>query len=210
MTTFGPILKIDNFISPLFCEDIIDRANSNICSVDANGNPLKTLIFNELTEIRYSPYLDDLIENLVDPHYGTEISYISKTTIEWFPENYKNIGHGIDGYHFLNKKWINTSDVDFVTICFLNDFCNKPNFDRLTDVYGGEIIFNNFNLTIKPARGMLLAFPANPAFAYRIDNVIMGDLFVLKNILTSESKYAYNASSFSGTPEEWVKQLSGK
>lgn len=210
MITRGPIVRIDNFISPLFCEDIIDRSNNNIFNTDKENCPLKTNIFNELTEIRYRPYLDDLIENLIDNYYSTEISYISKTVLEWFPENYKNRGYILDGYNYLNQKWINTSDTDFITICFLNDYNNKPKFDNSYEVYGGEISFNNFNVTIKPARGTLFIFPAHPAFAYKINNVDMGNLFIVKNTLTSALKYTYNGSSFSGSPEKWVEQLLGE
>lgn len=210
MITRGPISRIDNFISPLFCEDIIDRSNNNIFNVDKDNNPIKTNLFNELTEIRYRPYLDDLIENFIDNYYHTEISYISKTVLEWFPKNYKNREYTVDGYNFLNQKWVNISDTDFISICFLNDYNNQPRFDDTYEVYGGEISFNNFNLTIRPTRGTLFIFPAHPAFAYKINNVEIGNLFIIKNTLTSTPKYSYNSSSFSGSPEKWVKQLLGE
>ena len=203
MMTQGPILKLDNFISPLFCEDIIDRSNSNIFNIDNNNQPTKTNIFNELSEIRYRPYLDDLIEDYIDNYYKTSINYISKTVTEWYPENYKSEIYNVDGYSLVNKKWIATQDVDFISICYLNDYNNKPNFDNSYEVYGGELSFNSFAIKIKPKRGTLILFPAHPSFTYKIDKVSYGNLYVLKNTLTSLVKYQYNANNFSGTPEKW-------
>ena len=72
-----------------------------------------------------------------------------------------------------NIIWKKSIDRDVSTVLFLND-----------DFEGGNFIFPDLRVTIRPEPGLLVAFPSSQFFAHKVEPVISGTRYTMVNWMT--------------------------
>ncbi len=81
----------------------------------------------------------------------------------------------IDGETLFNDgsgtlKWVKNVDRDISLVIYLND-----------DYEGGEIVFPKQAISIKPRKGLLVAFPSSHHFLHGVNPVVKGDRYAIVN-----------------------------
>jgi hypothetical protein len=202
--TRSPFLVIENFISPLTCEDIVDRIGITFPETDADGRPCKSVTANRLTEIRLADYLDESRE-FTEEYYGVEIKGIHPLQFEFYPEGCKASPPTCENSILAGGAWRRSNNRDFVGILFLTDYQEKAPFDPSFEVRGGKLQFPTHDFGFNPKRGMLVIFPGNENFVYSTSAVEVGDLHQVKILMTASENYVYDKRSFPGNYEVWFK-----
>lgn len=176
------ILIMQNFVDDATCAAIVQEcealqgAEHTISAVDA-----KTLTSIE-SAARKSDFIDVRmlqtdITAIVRRAYTELVAPRFQTVIDWFelPEilRYKPGGEykphaDSDNWLVTEQKWKRVIDRDLSILIYLND-----EFD------GGEIVFPNFGVKLKPSRGLLIAFPADCRYLHTARPVTAGVRYAL-------------------------------
>jgi len=96
-------------------------------------------------------------------------------------------GHN-DGEHFNEKtrKWERVMERDVSFLFYLNE-----------EFGGGEVEFYDLGLTIKPKKGMMIAFPSYKEFAHKVHPVTWGHRYTLVSWVATE-QHLYDTISKKG------------
>ena len=124
---------------------------------------------------------------VVGPHYGANI--------EWFEEP-EILKYGIGGEYKVHadseiwdqpaKKWKRVLDRDVSILAYIN-----------SDFEGGELVFPNFRFGLKPARGMVVAFPSDGRYLHWAKPVTAGTRYAIVSWAAVEGgPRAHNAPPF--------------
>lgn len=202
MTHKSPFYVVEEFISPLMCEDIIERLNNTSPNRDGDGNPTLTIKSNRLTEMRVLPLILDLVPKL-EQYYGFTYEGTLPFDFEWYPSGYQHAIAHCDNSSLVKGKWYRTNEKDFVGVIFLNDYSDAPPFDSDFEVVGGKLGFPTHNFSFMPQRGQLVVFPGEQHFVNAIQDVPYGNLNLLKFYISSEEDYVYDPSKFPGNYQQW-------
>lgn len=202
----SPFYIVDEFLSPLQCEDIVARQNNIYPEVDKDDNPLKTVRENELTEMRVFPLVDDLIPHL-ENYYEFERKGVLPFKFEWYVEGFIPEPAKCASFQYGKNKWNRISDIDFTGIVFLNDYNDKSPFDPSYEVCGGKLEFMNHKFGFNPKRGMLVFFPECPNFVNTISGIEAGELNLLRFHVVAKKLYNYNMNNFPGNYTLWFQNL---
>jgi hypothetical protein len=197
----SPFFVVDNFISPLECEDIIDRSFIDFPDSEA-GKPIKSITRNVLTENRILPYLDNIIP-YTEKYYGYEHGGVKPFDIEYYPENCIQEGVRAENSFFHEGKWNRCNDNDFTAILFLKDSSRDINFDTDFEVYGTKLQFNNHMFGFEPTRGTLIFFPSAPNFVNTTISPKVGDLYQIRIQMVAMKPYIYDMNNFKGNYKNW-------
>lgn len=200
----SPFVVLDNFVSPLTCEDIVDRLNLSFPETDDNGRPKKSVTGNRLSELRLSDYLEDAVD-ITEQYYGVEIKGVHPLEFETYPEGCPASKPRCENSIYANGKWSRSNNKDFVGILFLSDYQEKAPFDPTFEVRGGKLQFPTHGFGFNPKRGMLVIFPGNEYFVHNTSEVQVGDLHQVRFYMTAEENYVYNPDSFPGNYEVWFR-----
>lgn len=206
MTDKSPFVVIDNFVSPLLCEDIIQRLNHTYPDCDAYNVPLKTTKFNKLTELRVEPLLENYIP-MLEQYYSFETMGILPFTFEWFVEGFKiEPAKSISFAYDNNKrKWTRISDIGFTGVVFLNDYNDKEPYDDSYEVCGGKLEFATHNFGFNPKRGTVVFFPEAPNFVNTTTEIQVGELNQIRIHIVPTVLYNYDINKFPGNYKTWFK-----
>ena len=197
-----PFFIVDNFLSPLECEDIISRSNFEFPNTQ-NGRPVKSITQNVLTQNRVLPYLEELIPTL-EEYYGFEHGGILPFNIECYPANAVQEGYRCENSYRREGEWVRTTDVDLTCIIFLKeDNSVDNNFDDLFEVYGSSLQFINHSFGFRPERGQLIVFPSGPNFVNATISPKIGDMYQLRISLVGMQPYKYDMRKFPGNVKTW-------
>lgn len=201
MSNRSPFIVIPDFVSPLTCEDIVDKIAISFPDVDADGNPQPSSMSNALAELSLHDYLDEARE-LTEDYYGVSIKGIHRLEFEYYPQGCASTKPVCENsiYH---GKWSRSNNKDFVGILFLTDYQERVPFDPLFEVKGGKLQFPTHGFGFNPKRGMLVIFPGDEHFVYSTAAIQAGELFQVKICMTAEENYVYNPRSFPGNYEVW-------
>lgn len=207
----SPFIVIQDFISPLACENIV----RSIPSSTANGNPTGDFGTNNgfsFAEISATGIVQEeiktIIPSLVEEHYSVKIKNVEKAFVEWYPtgaegkikcDNSTYIAGGA-------KKWVQHEKRDFSGILFLMDYNEKVPFDGEFEVYGGKLEFPQHGFGFNPQRGTLIIYPSGPYFINHITPVNFGELFLVRFFIETEPFYVYQAANFPGNYIQWFKE----
>lgn len=202
----SPFIVIPDFVSPLTCEDIVDRLSNTFPETDEEGRPKKSVTSNRLSEIRLEDYLAEAVD-LTEDYYGVQIKGVHPLQFEWFPEGCTTTKPTCENSVLVGGKWSRSNNKDFVGILFLSDYQDKPPFDPTFEVSGGKLQFPTHGFGFNPKRGMLVIFPGNENFVHATADVKLGDLYQVKFFMTAEKNYVYDANSFPGNYEVWFKDV---
>ncbi len=206
MIAKSPFFIIQEFLSPLMCEDIINRLNNIYPDTDINDAPLKTIRYNNLTEIRVLPMLEDIIPTL-EQYYGFTHRGILPFKFEWLIAGTKTETAICENSILRENKWSIINDIDFTAIIFLNDYNQSSDFDQEFEVYGGKLEFPTHQFGFTPKRGTLIFFPSGPNFVHGNSGVLAGELNQMRINFVATERYKYDIKKFPGNYKVWFKDL---
>ena len=107
--------------------------------------------------------------NHVVPRYKCEFKSYDPVQFLGYPPGGHYKGHN-DGesFNYETRQWERLMDRDVSFLFYLND-----------QYGGGELEFTDLGLTIKPKKGMMIAFPSYKEFAHRVHPVTWGHRYTL-------------------------------
>ena len=122
---------------------------------------------------------NSIVHNVINPFYGFKIrdSELPQLLV------YEPGGHYKAHYDAVARWknpdgtiiWKKSVDRDLSTVLFLN-----------SDFEGGEFVFPDLRVTIRPEPGLLVAFPSSQFYAHKVEPVISGTRYTMVNWMTVE------------------------
>lgn len=198
----SPFLVVEEFISPLTCEEIVDTITFGYPETDVNGRVLPTVLRSLRVENKLSDPLGDLLP-LMEPYYGVEVEGVLPLEIEWYPQGCATTRQRCENSTYAGGKWTRSNNRDFVGVLFLSDYQAKAPFDPDFEVRGGKLQFPNHGFGFNPKRGMLVIFPGSSNFLNSTAAIEVGDLTQIRIPFTTVAPYVYDMKNFPGNYEVW-------
>ena len=126
----------------------------------------------------------------VIPKYNCEFKSYEPVQFLGYPVGGHYKGHN-DGEHFnlKTRQWERVVSRDVSFLFYLND-----------QYGGGELEFYDLGLTIKPKKGMMIAFPSYKEFAHKVHPVTWGHRYSLVSWVETQ-KNLYDTIPREGIPE---------
>jgi hypothetical protein len=203
--TKSPFYIVENFVSPLKCEDLIDTIDFNVPDTDKEGHEVKTIKYSEGAEKviynRIKMIMPELQAYYQFVYRGTE-----RVTFEWFPEGSRG-QHQSENSEFTRGKWLRTRGRDFSAVLFLCDYQDKVPFEADYEVYGGKLEFAQHKFGFNPQRGTLVVFPSDPHFINCTAPILAGDLYQARIHIAAQTPYLYNPQDFPGDYTKWFNSV---
>lgn len=144
----------------------IDLKSRNVKAADIDK------IIPEIKEL-----YDNIVHHVINPFYGFKIrdSEMPQLLV------YEPGGHYQAHYDAVAKWkcpdgniiWKKSIDRDLSTVLFLND-----------EFEGGDFVFPDLRVRIRPEPGLLVAFPSSQFFAHKVEPVISGTRYTMVNWMT--------------------------
>ncbi|WAX21628.1 hypothetical protein [Stenotrophomonas phage RAS14] len=203
MASKSPFIVIDNFLTPLECEKVVERSFFNFPNEDADGRSIKSVTRNYATEDLVLERMDDIID-MMEEYYEYEHGGILPIDVEYYPE--RSVPEGTRCENALyNGKWMRVNDHDFTAVLFLKDDNMSTNFDDYYEVYGARLQFPNYNFSFHPQRGQLVIFPSSQHFLNSVLPPSIGDLYQLRMQFVGMKPYTFDPTKFPGNHTTWFK-----
>jgi len=199
----SPFVVVQDFISPLLCERIIDATACFSPDTDIKGKPIRTVKHNQQAEQLLMDRLSELVPSL-ESHYGFDYKGTEPMNVEWFPEGSEG-PVTCESSSFIKKKWVKTKDREFSGVIFLNDYQDRVPFDDTFEVYGGKLEFPQWGFGFNPQRGTLIIYPSGPHFINKTSPILVGDLYQVKIHMASHEPFLFNLKNFPGDYTNWFK-----
>ena len=126
----------------------------------------------------------------IAPRYNCEFKSYEPVQFLGYPVGGHYRGH-IDGesFNFETRQWESCMPRDVSFLFYLND-----------QYGGGELEFGDLGLTIKPKRGMMIAFPSYKDFAHKVHPVTWGHRYTLVSWVATQ-KNLYDTIPREGIPK---------
>ena len=126
----------------------------------------------------------------VIPKYNCEFKKYEPVQFLGYPVGGHYLGHN-DGeqFNYETRQWERLMDRDVSFLFYLND-----------QYGGGELEFGDLGLTIKPKKGMMIAFPSYKDFAHKVHPVTWGHRYSLVSWVATQ-KNLYDTIPRPGIPE---------
>lgn len=198
----SPFFIVEEFVSPLTCEDIVDTMGFGYPETNAKGKVIRSVAPNRLLEARLADSLADLLPE-IEAHYALEIKGVLPFECEWYPQGCAASQQVCENSTYLNSKWIRSNNRDLVGILFLSDYQAKVPFDPDFEVRGGKLQFPTHGFGFNPKRGMLVIFPGSSNFVNFTGGIDVGNLFQVRIPMAATRPYIYNMKEFPGNYEAW-------
>lgn len=202
--THSPFHIVENFISPLQCERLIDRLALKAPNIGENGEPLKYERYMPLDLSGTIASELDALSPILEQRYGAPFAADPTFMFQQFWENVKTPAQGLgcENSKLVRKKWQKIKDVDLVGFLWLKTYHDSVPLDPRIECYGGKIEFPAFNFSLTPSAGTLVVFPATPHFITAISHVMVGSLEQVK-IGIKLSNWEYDPRRFPGNYKDW-------
>jgi hypothetical protein len=206
----SPFIVIQDFLSPLTCEKIINDIRVEQPDIDTDGNPKKLERHNLFWEQDIAERFRDIVPE-IESRYDCKYRGLEKPLFQYYPENAKVPAEqpGCENSKYIRKKWVMWKDVDLVGFVWLKDYNESIPVDPRFEVYGGKLEFPAYNFSLVPQRGTLILFPAGPHFITVISPILLGDLYQIKlNVSIKEkngARWLYQPSKFPGKWQQWFE-----
>ena len=206
----SPFIVVQDFLSPLTCEKIVNDIKIAAPDIDESGNPKKIERHNLFWEQELVQRFREIVPT-IESTYNAEYRGLEKPLFQYYPENSKAPaeGPGCENSKYVRKKWVMYKDVDLVGFVWLKDYNENVPLDPAHEVYGGKLEFPAFNFSLVPQRGTLVLFPAGPHFISVISPVLLGDLYQIKlsvSIKSDGNRWFYQPQNFPGTWQQWFSE----
>ena len=159
---------------------------------ETNLETRNTLWYNITEEMRHK--LEQAVAgcfvNFVIPQYKCEFKSYEDVQFLGYPVGGHYKGHN-DGesFNFETRQWERCMERDVSFLFYLND-----------QYGGGELEFYDLGLTIKPKRGMMIAFPSYKEFAHKVHPVTWGHRYTLVSWVATQ-KNLYDTIPTPGIPK---------
>jgi len=201
-TVKSPFYVVEEFVSPLLCEELIDVCDFTVPDRDKEDHDIKTVRTSERAEAFVYERLLMLLPEL-QAHYALLYKGTERVQFEWFPQGSKG-DFQCENSNFLRGKWLRTKQRDLTAILFLSEYQDNANFDQEFEVYGGRLEFVQHQFSFQPNRGTLVVFPSDPHFINITSEVFAGDLFQARIQIAAQTPYLYNPQDFPGNYTSWL------
>lgn len=207
----SPFLIVQDFLSPLTCEKIIDANLIASPNLDQQGDPLKLEKHISKFDADIATRFRDLVPQ-IEEKYQCLYKGLEKPLLQHYPENAKQPAEppGCENAKYLRKRWVVYKDIDLVGFVWLKDYHDSIPLDQRFEVFGGKIEFPAHNFSLMPQRGTLVLFPAGPHFITVISPILLGDLYQIKlNVSITEengAKWFYQPVNFPGVWSDWLSE----
>lgn len=199
----SPFYVVEEFVSPLLCEELVDLVNFTVPDTNKDGYPVMTHRTCEAAEAVLYERLMLLIPEL-SAHYALIYKGTERMSFEWFPEGSK--GEFVcENSEFLRQKWLRMRARDITCVLFLSDYQDTPPFDGEFETYGGKLEFVQHKFGFNPQRGTLIAFPSDPHFINITTPIMAGDLYQVRIQLAAKTPFIYQPDQFPGNYTTWFK-----
>lgn len=204
----SPFYVVEEFISPLLCEELLDICNFTVPDTDKDQHEIKTVKTSDRAEsIVYERLLALLPE--LQAHYKLIYKGTERVQFEWIPQGCK--GEFIcENSTFLRGKWLRNKQRDLTAVLFLSDYQERTPFEDDFEVYGGKLEFVQHKFGFNPQRGTLIVFPSDPHFINISSEVLAGDLFQARIQIAAQTPYLYQPQMFPGNYTSWFAPLLNK
>lgn len=205
MSIKSPFYVVENFISPLLCEDIIELCDFNIPDYNKDDHPVPTTRTCEQAEQIIYERLIMLLPEL-QAYYQLIYKGTERIQFEWFPQSTTGVAHA-ENSQYIRGKWLKTKQRDLSAVLFLIDYQDTTPFEAEYEVCGGKLEFPQHKFSFQPMRGTLVVFPSDPHFINLTSQVFVGDAFQARIHMAAQTTYMYNPSSFEGNYLSWFAPL---
>ncbi len=159
---------------------------------ETNLETRNTLWYNITDEIskKLEQAVAQCFKNFVIPKYNCEYKSYEPVQFLGYPVGGHYKGHN-DGEQFNmeTRQWERMMPRDISFLFYLND-----------QYGGGELEFYDLGLTIKPKKGMMIAFPSYKDFAHKVHPVTWGHRYTLVSWVATQ-KNLYDTIPRPGIPE---------
>jgi predicted 2-oxoglutarate/Fe(II)-dependent dioxygenase YbiX len=174
------------FVPRTICEEIVNAVNPTAlsdamvaCDDDPSPNRVDKEVRNVLVHTARSVsslvngVLQRIVDELIEPFYGVQIDYWECPDILVYPPGGFYMAHN-DSESVIHDperyvwEWRRSADRDISVVWYLND-----------DFDGGELVFPLFQLSIRPATGMVVTFPSTHEYAHTAKVVTRGTRFAI-------------------------------
>lgn len=199
----SPFFVVEEFLSPLTCEEIVDDLELYVPDYDLQGKPLKVSKTHEASAAVVYDRLTQLIPT-IETYYGVKYKGTEDILFEWFTAESKG-SLLCENSSYLRKKWVKTRNNDLTALLFMSDYQPKVPFDNEYEVYGGKTEFPQHNFSFNPQRGTLVVFPSSPHFINITSEVYAGDLYQVRLHITTQAPFLYMPEAFPGDYKVWFK-----
>lgn len=199
--TTSPFLVVEEFMSPLMCEDILDLVDFNVPDTDKDNQPIMTHKSCQQADMIIFERLQALIPT-IQQRYGIKYKGTERMSYEWYTDGTSS-RLGSENSEFLRGKWVRCKNPDLTAVLFLSDYLDIPEFDRYDEVYGGKLEFPQHAFGFNPMRGTLVVFPSDPHFINQTTKIHAGNLFQVRIQIVASEPYMYNPSDFPGNYTTW-------
>jgi len=203
--TKSPFFVVQDFISPLMCEDLVDDVNFTVPDLDKDGDEIVTMKTSEIAEQVVYERLLQLIPQL-EEYYGITYKGMERVVFEWFPPMSQNEAHA-ENSNYLRGKWLRTKQRDLTAVLFLCDYQEQEQFEQEFEVYGGKLEFPQHKFSFNPTRGTLVVFPSDPHFINITSRILVGDLYQARIQMAAQTPYIYDPRQFPGNYTFWFSGL---
>ena len=207
----SPFIIVQDFLSPMICEQIVKDIEVKLPDTDQEGNPKKLERNNLLWEADIASRFRDIIPE-IESRYNCNYTGLEKPLFQFYPEYAKAPAEqpGCENSKYLRKKWVMYKDVDLVGFVWLKDYNDTVPLDPRHEVFGGKLEFPAYNFSLVPQRGTLVMFPAGPHFISVISPILLSDLYQIKltvSIKTKEGgRWLYQPANHPGRWEQWFAE----
>lgn len=212
MNVNSPFIIVQDFLSPLTCEKIVNDIKVDSPDTDINGVPKKLERHNLFWEHEIVENFQPLIQD-IEQRYNALYRGLEKPIFQYYPENSNTPAEqpGCENSKYVRKKWVMHKDIDLVGFIWLKDYNETAPLDPRFEVFGGKLEFPAYNFSLMPQRGTLILYPAGPHFITTISPLLVGDLYQIKlNICITnknKSKWFYQPQNHPGTWQQWFESF---
>ena len=206
----SPFIVVQDFLSPLTCEKIVQDITVLQPDMDVDGNPKKLERHHLIWEKEIANRFHDVIPE-IEERYNSTYRGLEQPLFQMYPENAKVPAEnpGCENSKYLRKKWVMYKDVDLVGFIWLKDYNDQVPLDPRHEVFGGKLEFPAFNFSLVPQRGTLVMFPAGPHFISVISPILLGDLYQIKLTVSIKekngAKWFYQPQQYPGKWQQWFE-----
>lgn len=207
----SPFLIVEEFVSPLMCEEIIDALDWTVPDTNKQGVAIPSLKSNDDYEAYlYTEFLKRKED--IERHYNVAHMATSQTMFEWYPESSQGTIHA-ENAEFLragtkgDRKWVRVRDRDLTCAVFLVDWNDKADFDDDYEVYGGKLEFPQHGFGFNAQRGTMVVFPSVPHFINTITPIQAGNLHIARFHIKTTVPFLYQPTDFPGDYRTWFREF---
>lgn len=197
----SPFYVVNEFLSPLLCEVIVDECEFFTPDVDKDGFAVKTIKTNDKAEQLIYERLSSIIP-ILQEHYNFIYRGTERIQFEWYPSGSNSIPISENSI-FSKGKWSRTKVRDFTGILFLSDYQDHLPFESDYEVYGGKLEFAQHKFGFNPTRGTLIFFPSDPHFINNTATILAGDLYQARIQIAANQSWIYNLNNYPGNYTNW-------